>query len=99
MGFFANLKAKREAKQAQAAYDLKLLEWTQDHDALTKSLDIFTGASKSVENLIKLNAKSRKTEKDLEEISRIENELNQKVYDLYQLPERDRKLIDLAFAD
>ena len=55
--------------------------------------------SKSVENLIKLNAKSRKTEKDLEEISRIEDELNQKVYDLYQLPERDRKLIDLAFAD
>jgi hypothetical protein len=49
MGFFANLKAKREAKKAQAAYDLKLYEWTQDHDALTKSLDIFTGAAKGDE--------------------------------------------------
>jgi hypothetical protein len=49
MGFFANLKAKREANKAQAAYDLKLYEWTQDHDALTKSLDIFTGAAKGDE--------------------------------------------------
>ena len=49
MGFFANLKAKREAKKAQALYDLQLHDWTQDHDALTTALDIFTNAAKGDE--------------------------------------------------
>lgn len=46
MGFFANFKAKRAAKKAQAAYELELNDWNLEHQALTTALDIFTGASK-----------------------------------------------------
>ena len=46
MGFFADLKAKRAAKKAQAQYELALSDWNLEHQALTTALDIFTNASK-----------------------------------------------------
>ena len=49
MGFFADLKAKRAAKKAQAQYELQLSEWNLDNQALTTALDIFNNASKGEE--------------------------------------------------
>jgi hypothetical protein len=49
MGFIADFKAKRAAKKAQAQFDLALNDWNLEHQALTTSLDIFTGAAKGDE--------------------------------------------------
>ena len=49
MGFFADFKAKRAAKKAQALFDLQLNDWNLEHQALLTSLDIFTGAAKGDE--------------------------------------------------
>jgi hypothetical protein len=49
MGFIADFKAKRAAKKAQAQFDLQLYDWNLEHQALTTSLDIFTGAAKGDE--------------------------------------------------
>lgn len=49
MGFFADLKAKRAAKKAQAQFDLELNDWNLEHQALTTALDIFTNAAKGDE--------------------------------------------------
>jgi hypothetical protein len=45
MGFFANFKAKRAAKRANAVYQTELLEWERENQVLTQALDIFTAAS------------------------------------------------------
>ena len=45
MGFFANFKAKRAAKRANAVYLTELLEWERENQVLTQALDIFTAAS------------------------------------------------------
>ena len=45
MGFFANFKAKRAAKRANAVYQTALLEWERENQVLTQALDIFTAAS------------------------------------------------------
>jgi hypothetical protein len=47
--FFANLKAKRAAKKAQQKYQLELTNWQQEHDILTRALEIFTSASEGKE--------------------------------------------------
>jgi hypothetical protein len=49
MGFWADLKAKRAAKQAQALFDSQLNDWNQEHQVLTHALDIFTGAANGEE--------------------------------------------------
>jgi hypothetical protein len=49
MGFFADLKAKRAAKRAQAAFDAELNDWNQEQEILTNALDIFTGAANGEE--------------------------------------------------
>jgi hypothetical protein len=49
MGFIADFKAKRAAKKAQSQFDLQLYDWNLEHQALTTSLDIFTGAAKGDE--------------------------------------------------
>ena len=49
MGFFADLKTKREAKKAQRQYDLELSEWSAENTALTQALEIFTNAAKGNE--------------------------------------------------
>ena len=46
MGFFADLKTKREAKKAQRQFDLEMREWSVENKALTSALDIFSGAAK-----------------------------------------------------
>ena len=45
MGFFANFKAERAAKRANAVYQTELLEWERENQVLTQALDIFTAAS------------------------------------------------------
>ena len=49
MGFWADLKAKRAAKKAQAQYELQLNDWTIEQQTLTNALDIFNNASKGEE--------------------------------------------------
>jgi hypothetical protein len=49
MGFWADLKAKRAAKKAQAQYELELRDWTIEQQTLTHALDIFTGAANGEE--------------------------------------------------
>ena len=49
MGFWADLKAKRAAKQAQSLFDAELNDWNQEHQVLTHALDIFTGAANGEE--------------------------------------------------
>jgi len=49
MGFFADLKTKREAKQAQSLYELQLNDWSLEQQTLSHALDIFTGAAKGEE--------------------------------------------------
>ena len=49
MGFFADIKAKRAAKQAQAQFDLELNDWNLEHEALTTALEIFNNAAKGDE--------------------------------------------------
>ena len=49
MGFWADLKAKRAAKKAQAQYELQLNDWTIEQQTLTQALDIFNNASKGEE--------------------------------------------------
>jgi len=46
MGFFADLKTKREAKKAQRQFDLELSEWSVENKALTSALEIFSAAAK-----------------------------------------------------
>jgi hypothetical protein len=45
MGFFADFKAKRAAKRAQADYELELFEWDRENQVLAQALEIFTEAS------------------------------------------------------
>jgi hypothetical protein len=45
MGFFANFKAKRAAKRANAVYQTELFEWERENQVLAQALDIFTDAS------------------------------------------------------
>lgn len=45
MGFFADFKAKRAAKRAQAVYQTDLFEWERENQVLTQALEIFTAAS------------------------------------------------------
>ena len=45
MGFFANFRAKRAAKRANAVYQTELFEWERENQVLTQALDIFTAAS------------------------------------------------------
>ena len=45
MGFFANFKAKRVAKRANAVYQTELFEWERENQVLAQALDIFTAAS------------------------------------------------------
>jgi hypothetical protein len=49
MGFFADLKTKREAKKAQRIYQLELAEWDRENKVLTEALEIFEGAAKGDE--------------------------------------------------
>jgi hypothetical protein len=49
MGFFANFKAKRAAKRAQADYELELFEWDRENQVLAQALEIFTDASSGSE--------------------------------------------------
>jgi hypothetical protein len=49
MGFFADFKAKRAAKRAQANYELELFEWDRENQVLAQALEIFTGASSGSE--------------------------------------------------
>ena len=49
MGFWADLKAKRAAKKAQALFDSQLHDWNQEHQVLQHALDIFTGAANGEE--------------------------------------------------
>jgi hypothetical protein len=49
MGFFADFKAKRAAKRAQADYELELFEWDRENQVLAQALEIFTGASSGSE--------------------------------------------------
>jgi hypothetical protein len=49
MGFFADLKTKREAKKAQAVYELELYEWDRENKVLAQALEIFEGAAKGDE--------------------------------------------------
>ena len=49
MGFWADLKAKRAAKKAQAQYELQLNEWELEQQTLPNALDIFNNASKGEE--------------------------------------------------
>ena len=49
MGFWADLKAKRAAKKAQAQYELELRDWTIEQQTLAHALDIFTGAANGEE--------------------------------------------------
>jgi hypothetical protein len=49
MGFFADLKAKRAAKRAQAAFDAELNDWNHEQEILTDALDIFTDAANGQE--------------------------------------------------
>jgi hypothetical protein len=37
MGFFADFKAKRAAKRAQADYELELFEWDRENQVLAQS--------------------------------------------------------------
>jgi len=46
MGFFADLKTKREAKKAQRIYQLELAEWDRENKVLSEALEIFEGAAK-----------------------------------------------------
>jgi len=49
MGFFADLKTKREAKKAQRIYQLELAEWDRENKVLAQALEIFEGAAKGDE--------------------------------------------------
>jgi len=49
MGFFADLKTKREAKKAQRIYQLELAEWDRENKVLSEALEIFEGAAKGDE--------------------------------------------------
>ena len=49
MGFFADFKAKRAAKRAQADYELELFEWDRENQVLAQALEIFTEASSGSE--------------------------------------------------
>ena len=49
MGFFADFRAKRAAKRAQANYELELFEWDRENQVLAQALEIFTGASSGSE--------------------------------------------------
>ena len=49
MGFFADFKAKRAAKRAQADYELDLFEWDRENQVLAQALEIFTEASSGSE--------------------------------------------------
>ena len=49
MGFFADFKAKRAAKRAQADYELELFEWDRENQILAQALEIFTEASSGSE--------------------------------------------------
>jgi hypothetical protein len=49
MGFFADFKAKRAAKRAQADYELQLFEWDRENQVLAQALEIFTEASSGSE--------------------------------------------------
>ena len=49
MGFWADLKAKRAAKKAQALFDSQLHDWNQEHQVLQHALDIFAGAANGEE--------------------------------------------------
>jgi len=49
MGFFADFKAKRAAKRAQADHELALFEWDRENQILTEALEIFTVASSGSE--------------------------------------------------
>jgi hypothetical protein len=49
MGFFADFKAKRAAKRAQADHELALFEWDRENEILTQALEIFTAASSGSE--------------------------------------------------
>jgi hypothetical protein len=49
MGFFADFKAKRAAKRAQADYELELFEWGRENQVLAQALEIFIEASSGSE--------------------------------------------------
>jgi hypothetical protein len=49
MGFFADLKTKREAKKAQRIYQLELADWDRENKVLSEALEIFEGATKGEE--------------------------------------------------
>ena len=49
MGFFADFKAKRAAKRAQADYELEIFEWDRENQVLAQALEIFTEASSGSE--------------------------------------------------
>ena len=49
MGFWADLKAKRAAKKAQAQFESELNDWNQEYQVLQHALDIFTGAANGEE--------------------------------------------------
>ena len=53
MGFFADLKTKREAKKAQRIYQLELADWDRENKVLAQALEIFEGAAKGDEPLVK----------------------------------------------
>ena len=55
MGFIANIKAKREAKDAQAVYEHKHSRWVQDTEIFAKISEAFSDAAKgedAVENFL-----------------------------------------------
>ena len=49
MGFFAEFKARREAKKAQRLFELEMVDWQSEIDILNTALDIFTNAAKGNE--------------------------------------------------
>ena len=49
MGFIADFKARREAKRAQAQFELETYQWQSELDLLNTALDIFTNAAKGDE--------------------------------------------------
>ena len=49
MGFIVDFKARREAKRAQAQFELETYQWQSELDLLNTALDIFTNAAKGDE--------------------------------------------------
>ena len=49
MGFFADFKARRAAKRAQAQFELETYQWQSELELLNTALDIFTNAAKGDE--------------------------------------------------